>query len=291
MSMVAAHNFPSFRSIYADPFEPYLGVPSVVISLDGLDESGELIYTGIDLGVFEDPDGDGEYTVKEGKVRRFITTHTTMTIDLGSPSDYTKGVLHKIAYRTLYLPAGTNPDTIIIADYDNGKEGWIPIEMLFKPTYFGNKSDNPFIIHTTQWEANRQTYNDAKIAAGLTEETRPPSTFWSGENLIIQIEATEVVEQIDITILNETSSTTGQPYKVSLTEYVDNPAVSEGAIYTGELWDPDMVNKWGGQTPEELQVKMEVVSGSGIDAEILETLIHTITMDNTELFFRHYKAY
>lgn len=273
------------NTIYAEETEPYLGVPVFTIELSNLDESGELIYAGIDVAVFEDPDADGTYTVKAGKVQRFITNHKNITVDLGSPADFTKGILHKIAIRTLYVPTGSENDLIVIADYNNGKEGWVLLDFIFKPTYFGNKSDNPLIIHTDKWEENRLTYNAKSL-----EPERDISTFWSGESLVINVHATEIVDMVRVKILGETDKT-GNSYHKEITSYTENPAVSGGGIYKDELWKKDMIDKWGNRIPKQIDVQFEIVSGSGINTEILETLVYPITIDNRDPFFRKYKNY
>lgn len=292
MCIVSIVSLFSIVNINADEVEPYLGVPNITISLSGLDESGKLIYAGIDFAVFEDPDGDGEFTVKADKVKRFLTTHTNISIDLGPPSGYTKGILHKMAYRTLYAPVGVNQDLIVIADYDNGKEGWIPLDLIFKPTYFGNlqEEENPYIRHTDTWEANRDIYNLERLAAGESSRVRNISTFWSGEKFMIHVVATEIVDQVNVKILN-VNDTQNNPYETTITEYRDNPDVSGSAIYEGEIWNKDMINRWGGNTPKVLEFEISVTSGSGIGKEVLESLVRPITVDNKELFYRHYNNY
>jgi len=182
----------AFLSASADDGEPFRGLPSnAVLSVSGLDDTGELIYVGIDFAVFQDEDKDGVFTVKEGKVKRFLINHTTITVDLGSPEEYEKGVMHKLAMRTLYTPArpeGNGAGDIIIADYSNGREGWVPIpNSEFIPTYFADSNGDSIIRHTEKWEENRQKYNASKIAAGLESMVRPYGVFWSGEKFMIDI--------------------------------------------------------------------------------------------------------
>jgi len=197
----------AFISASADDGEPFRGLPSnAVLSVSELDNTGALIYVGIDFAVFQDEDKDGVFTVKAGKVKRFLTTHTTITVDLGSPVEYKKGVMYKLAMRTLYTPAGPEGNgegDIIIADYSNGREGWV---------------------------------------------------------------------------LDSSYSTTLKASAVT----------TSGAIYQGELWNKDMLNKWGNYIPKELTFTVDAVDSSGTVLETLETMI---LIDNRDLYYRVKEAY
>ncbi len=272
----------AFLSASADEGDPFRGLPSnVVLSVSGLDDTGELIYIGIDFAVFADGDKDGIFTVKEGKVKRFLTNHTTITIDLGSPAEYEKGIRHKLAMRTLYIPTGPEGDEaeIIIADYSNGREGWILIpNSEFIPTYFSVSDDDTIIRHTEKWEENRQNYNESKIAAGLESMVRPYGVFWSGEKFMIDIQTTEEVPAVRVSIKDSSYSTT----------ITANSVTTSGAIYRGELWNKDMMNKWGNYIPQNLTFTVDAMDGSGAVFETLET---AILIDNRDPFYRIKKAY
>jgi len=273
----------AFLSASADDGEPFRGLPSnAVLSVSGLDDTGELIYVGIDFAVFQDEDKDGVFTVKEGKVKRFLINHTTITVDLGSPEEYEKGVMHKLAMRTLYTPArpeGNGAGDIIIADYSNGREGWVPIpNSEFIPTYFADSNGDSIIRHTEKWEENRQKYNASKIAAGLESMVRPYGVFWSGEKFMIDIQTTEEVAAIRVSIKDSSYSTT----------ITSDAATSSGAIYRGELWNEAMLNKWGNYIPKELTFTVNAVDDSGT---VLETLETVALIDNRDLYYRVKKAY
>jgi hypothetical protein len=273
----------AFLSASADDGGPFRGLPSkAVLSVSGLDDSGELIYVGIDFAVFQDGDRDGVFTIKEGKVKRFLTTHTTITVDLGSPAEYEKSVRHKLAMRTLYTPTGTEGNgtgEIIIADYSNGKEGWVLIpNSEFIPTYFAVPDGDSIIRHTEKWEENRQKYNESKIAAGLESMVRSSGVFWSGEKFMVDIQTTEEVPAVRVSI-NDSS------YSTTLTA---SAVTTSGAIYRGELWNKDMLNKWGNYIPKELTFTVDAVDDSGI---VLETLKTAILIDNRDLYYRVKKVY
>ena len=273
----------TFLSASADDGEPFRGFPSnTVLSVSGLDDTGELIYVGIDFAVFQDEDKDGVFTVKEGKVKRFLTTHTTITVDLGSPDEYEKGVMHKLAMRTLYTPAGpegTVAEEIIIADYSNGREGWVLIpNSEFIPTYFAVSDGHSIIRHTEKWEENRQKYNAGKVAAGQDALVRPYGTFWSGEKFMIEIQTTEEVSAVRVSIKDSS-------YSATITA---SAVTTSGAIYRGELWNKDMLNKWGNYIPKALTFTVDAMDDRDT---VLETFETTILIDNRDLYYRVKKAY
>ncbi len=273
----------AFLSASAGEGEPFRDLPTnAVLSVSGLDDSGELIYIGIDFAVFQDGDHDGVFTVKAGKVKRFLTTHTTITIDLGNSEDYEKGVMHKLAMRTLYTPAGPEGNgtgEIIIADYSNGREGWVLIpNSEFIPTYFAVSPGDSIIRHTEKWEENRQKYNESKIAAGLESMVRSYDVFWSGERFMIDIQTTEEVPAVRVSIKDSNYSTTIAASSVT----------TSGAIYRGELWNQDMLNKWGNYIPKELTFIVDAVDDNGT---VLETFEMAILIDNRDPFYRVKKVY
>ena len=273
----------AFLSASADDGDPYRGLPTnAVLSISGLDDTGELIYVGIDFAVFQDEDKDGIFTVKEGKVKRFITNHTTITIDLGSPAEYEKGVMYKLAMRTLYVttgPEGHGAEEIIIADYSNGREGWVLIpNSEFIPTYFADSDEDSFIRHTEKWEENRQKYNESKIAAGLESMVRPYGVFWSGEKFMFDIQATEEVPAVRVSIKDSSYSTT----------ITVSTVTTSGAIYRGELWNKDMLNKWGNYIPQKLIFTVDALDDRDV---VLDTFEATILIDNRDLYYRVKKAY
>ena len=255
--------------------DPYEGFPEkITIRLANLDNGGDLIYVGVDLAVFQDEDEDGEFHAMDGKVKRFLTTSTNITMDLGSISDYKKGKLYKLAMRTLYVPTGPDNDLIIIAEQDNGKDGWILIpNTVFKPSYFASQDGDPFIRHTVKWNANRVQYNTSKIAADLSAMTRSAGTFWSGEKFVLDIETTEVIPAVRVSIKDT-------DYSETLT--VSEITASNGGIYVGELWDEDMLNKWGNYIPEELTFTIDAMDGT----DVLETFDVKLTVDNRDLYYR-----
>jgi len=115
-------------------------------------------------------------------------------------------------------------------------------------------------------------YNEAKAVAGQDDAIRPYSAFWSGEKFILNIPTTEAVPAIRVTIDNT-------DYSVIL---MDHEITSDGAIYKGELWNADMLNKWGNYNPKELTFVIDVMDGT----TVLESISTKVTVDNKDLYYR-----
>lgn len=276
----------------------YSGVPKVTLELEGLDTSGKLIYCGIDFAVFWDSDKDGKFTVvpDDKKIKRFLTSNTNITVDMGKSTDYTKGIEHKLAMRTLYIPVGGLQDSMIIADYNNGNEGWVEIPgSLFTPTYFVENGQSS-IKHTEKWEQNRNLYNRNK-ADFDTERLRGYNVFWSGEKFIIKVKTNEKVQKILVKIKNK-FSTSGKEYQDVLTNYVpttdEEGEEKDGGTYSGEIWAEDMINRWGNYAPYKLDFVIQVIGNSDKSDKkeiVLEEKEESIIIDNRELFYRNYRKY
>jgi len=104
---------------------PFSGIPkTATLNISNLDDSGALIYVGIDFGVFSDKNNNGNFTVVDDKVKRFLTTSRNITIDLGTFDDFQIDTPYKMAMRTLYVPVGATQEPIVIGNFSNGKEGW-----------------------------------------------------------------------------------------------------------------------------------------------------------------------
>lgn len=269
-------------SVFAEEDLGYRGVPEVSLTLDPdtLDESGNLIYVGVDFGVFVYDEEKGGYVAKEGKIKRILTTSTTIDVDLGDDSDYKKGVKHKLAYRTLYVPAGTKQEPIIVANESDANEGWNSIEgSLFTPTYFYNfKTGESFINHTEKWLINIDTYNASKVSASRSSEQRSVETFWSGEKLLLYIKTKEELPYLEM-ILDGT-------YKTVLDAYTRD---GEFYIYESGSWNEGMLNKWGNYIPKTVPYTLNVKeSASGA---VLESYTGEILFDNRDLFYRVHKVY
>lgn len=257
--------------IFAEDAEPYYGIPLVTLQLKDLDASGDLIYIGIDFGVFADKDGDGNFSCV--KAQRFLTRSVNITIDLGT--GYEKAVKHKCAYRVLYVAAGVSQDEIIIADFSNGKEGWISLEGThFVPSYFVGGVANA-VTHTAIWTENRESYN-AKNP--LTQRTS--GVWWSGEKFVLDFTLNDAIDKVTVGI---------EGYPEYTAVFTTASAVREIAPgkyyydYDGEIFDSSMINKWGNYVPQKLTFVFTISDSGG---NKLEEKTVDIFVDNRYSYFR-----
>uniref|UniRef100_UPI00046F277D glycoside hydrolase family 78 protein n=1 Tax=Paenibacillus forsythiae TaxID=365616 RepID=UPI00046F277D len=79
------------------------------------------------------------------------------------------------------------------------------------------------VKHTTEWNANRQSYN-LKIS-GDTEQPRGYNIFWAGEKFMLQADATGLPDTIEVTM--------DGGFTAQLA-----PSDSGKISWTGELYDP-----------------------------------------------------
>ena len=274
--------FPSTNDVYAQS-NSYSGIPKLNITLSQIDESDSLIYAGIDAALFWDDDKDDIFTAvpNDSMIKRILTSSLSFTFDLGNSTEYKKGIRYRMAIRTLYYSVGSTPETILIADYNNGYEGFVLLpESEFIPTYFAS-SDNEYIKHTANWEKNRKEYNCQKESIDSNEK-RGYDVFWPGEKLKIEVETTEVVAKIKVSM-----DVGNEKYETELSDYENSLEVTGGAIYKGSLWDKEMINKWGNNVPESAIVSIDIV---GKEGDILENRKAEIIFDNRQLYFRHHKT-
>lgn len=257
--------------VFAENETAYYGIPLVTLNISDLDSSGNLIYIGIDFGVFADKTSSGSFSCV--KAQRFLTRSTNITIDLGD--GYEKGVKHKCAYRILYVAAGTSQDEIIIANYSNGKQGWIPLnDTLFSPSFFVGGVANA-VTHTALWTANREAYN-AKNP--LTQRTS--GVWWSGEKFILDFTLNEATSKVKVGI-------EGYPeYSTTFTTATSIRSRSAGKYYydyDGEIFDSSMINKWGNYIPQKLTFTFTILDSS---ENVLEEQSVDIFVDNRYSYFR-----
>jgi len=268
-------------NVYAQS-NAYSGIPKLNITLSQIDESDSLIYAGIDAALFWDDDKDGIFTAVPNNymVKRILTSSLSFTFDLGNSTEYKKGIRYRMAIRTLYYSVGSTPEMILIADYNNGYGGFVLLpESEFVPTYFAS-SDNEYIKHTANWESNRKKYNLQKGSINSNEK-RGYDVFWPGEKLKIEVETTEVVEKIKVTM-----DVGNEKYETELSDYENSLEATGGAIYKGSLWDKEMINKWGNYVPQSAIVSIDIV---GKEGEVLESRKAEIIFDNRQMYFRHHK--
>ncbi|MCI3921154.1 S-layer homology domain-containing protein [Paenibacillus sp. TRM 82003] len=98
-------------------------ISNVNLILSDLDSSGHYAYRGVDVAIFESANGS-PFTVMDGKVKRVLTDQTRVQVELGGAAEYESSTTYKIGYRVLYSPVGVDPMQMIVAEQDNGKDGW-----------------------------------------------------------------------------------------------------------------------------------------------------------------------
>lgn len=248
----------------------YSGVPnSVTLNISNLDSSGNLIYIGIDFGVFCDKDNTGSFSCV--KAQRFLTKSTNITINLDKLG-FEKTKKHKCAYRVLYVPTGVMQFPIIIGDYNNGKEGWIGLdETLFIPSYFEGDISK-FIKHTDTWEEHRLSYN-----ANAPYEDRGENVFWSGERFVCAL-------NLNVTVPAVTVGIRGTSYKIRMTNYTTS---GSSFVYKGELWDESFIDRWGNYIPQSLDMVLTVEDAHGVT---LEEKVTAVIIDNRHKFYQTHKV-
>ncbi len=248
----------------------YSGVPnSVTLNISNLDSSGNLIYIGIDFGVFCDKENTGQFSCV--KAQRFLTKSTNITISLDKLG-FEKTKKHKCAYRVLYVPTGVMQYPIIIGDYNNGKEGWIGLdETLFIPSYFEGDISK-FIKHTDAWEEHRLSYN-----ANAPYEDRGENVFWSGERFVCELCLNATVPAVSVGIR-------GTSHKIRMTAYTVS---GSSFIYRGDLWDESFIDRWGNYIPQTLNM---VLTAETADGTKLEEKVTEVIVDNRHKFYQSHKV-
>ncbi|WP_261303042.1 S-layer homology domain-containing protein [Paenibacillus andongensis] len=122
--MLACHAFASTALSNGQLVSDGSTVHEVNLTVAVMDTSGNYIYRGADVAVFEGASKSGPFTAKSGKLTRVLTDSTSIAVALGSAADYEAGKWYKIGYRILYSPIGQGSDTIVIGEQANGKDGW-----------------------------------------------------------------------------------------------------------------------------------------------------------------------
>lgn len=260
----------------------YGGIPTVTLRLSNLDSSGNLIYVGIDFGVFADKNNNGNYTCV--KAQRFLTQSTNITINLGT--GYNENWNYKCAYRTLYVAAGQSQDEIIIASYNNGKEGWIALNnSAFSPAYVAGS-----VAHTAKWEQNRNKYNNVKF--GKTENVTVTysnyiskanprlhyaNVYWTGEKFMLTANLVGTIQSVKAELYaHNGSSWTKTRYSANLT--TTGAKDGNATVYKGTLYNKDFITKYGGKTPHRLKIVFTgSFSGGNTKTDEVEVIIDNST--------------
>lgn len=113
------------------------------------------------------------------------------------------------------------------------------------------------VSHTDEWDRNRKKYNLKKFATEYNQTVnfnsykkqeaprkRGTNVFWSGERFLLQAAVAGNPKQVTCQIV-------GTPYQVTMTNTHQKNSNKEW-IYTGSIWNEDMINKWGRTAPKQL---------------------------------------
>jgi len=126
--------------------------------------------------------------------------------------------------------------------------------------------------HCQKWEEHRKEANRFWQESGCSEQHRGPNVFWAGEKFLLRAEAGGETLPPCIRVLIE-----GTSYEMKLFP----SAQEEGCrIYSGELFDGEMLFQWGNQAPETL----EFIFSAEIDGAAL-TDRQQITVDNRQPYW------
>ena len=166
----------------------------------------------------------------EGKLDSKLDDLSLYTAKITVPD---KGVIPEgthIVFEKIYLADGTTKTlskTIEITDA-------LPIEI-----------ESATIEHTVKWNENRGKYN------ALVDDDRQRSSlvFWSGEKFLPKVVGTGIV--------SGRAYIEGTSYSSELVQLQ-----TDETVWSCELWDEDMMFKWGQTTPKELTIMFELVDAS-----------------------------
>lgn len=123
------------------------------------------------------------------------------------------------------------------------------------------------VEHTSGWEENRNRFNDHCMKEGRNHQIRPKDMFWSGEKFMVTAHPNgeKMPVSVDVEII-------GTEFTCRLMKTTDG--------YQGEIFDPDMIGKWGQEKPEELEFRFSAY----IDGKQRED-IQRITLNDLEKYW------
>ena len=146
------------------------------------------------------------------------------------------------------------------------------------------------INHTDEWDRNRKRYNLALFGDEYNTEVSYPeytamkaprkrgtNVFWSGERFLLSADVAGKPQKVTAEII-------GMPdYKTALTSAGGKNPQGE-TIYTGELWDRTMINRWGKNSPQQVRFLFTAEYSGGIT----KTFEDQIIIDsNTDYWLLH----
>ncbi len=135
------------------------------------------------------------------------------------------------------------------------------------------------INHTDEWDKNRKKFNIAYFGEEFNQRSsyeeyivskiprkRGINVFWSGERFML-------VADVAGDPIKVTSEIVGYPtYKATLTNTGNKNAQGE-AIYKGQLWNNNMIDKWGKIKPQQLTFRFTAEYEGGSEKTFEDSII------------------
>ena len=162
----------------------------------------------------------------------------------------------------------------------------------YKFTVISDGKITGLVNHTEAWEKNRKQYNLAHFAdeiniaysySSYTALAKPrrrgTNIFWSGEKFVLQADVAGTPVSVNCSIdgfsYNSVMKSSGRKNSKNET------------IYVGTLWDDDMLNKWGNETPQQLTFTFTATYSGGIKKEDKATVI----IDNSVSYWQLHRDF
>ena len=149
-----------------------------------------------------------------------------------------------------------------------------------------------YVNHTDKWDANRKKYNLSWFGDEINKaytyseymalsepRKRGTNVFWSGEKFMLQ--AAVAGSPIKVTC-----KMNGYNYTSTMSN-TGNKNSSGDTIYTGSMWDDDMINKWGMEEPEQLTFTFTATYSSGTT----KTSTASVIVDNMNPYWRLHRVF
>ena len=192
----------------------------VDLEFSNFDSTGNYIFKGIDVGIFESTNG-ADYTLQSGSFHRVLQSSTTFSLNLGSLSSYDYAKTYKVAYRIIYEIVGTGE--LVVLDEGNSVKGWKKVQWAGNDlVFFRNRA--PVITSvsnaTTQYVSEESGHKEITLDFDGTDDQFTGSVLYKING------GSEVVLQSGVTSFN------------NYTKDIDLSAFSEGT-YTFTFWLKD----------------------------------------------------
>ncbi len=152
------------------------------------------------------------------------------------------------------------------------------------------------VYHTEKWEENRKRYNlkhfddeineiiDFKKYSKLSKpRKRYRNVYWSGEKFQLKSWVSGNPIRVKCRIIGENFKTELKRSSLIL----KNPKGFDSVLYTGNLWDKQMMYRWGNKKPEEVKFEFEAIYENGEKRKSYTSII----VDNTDLAWKLHRKY